>query len=87
MKWEHDEEFEYPDIDNTKYNVSWNLDDDEIVFITIVEWDDETGHRHYTGDELYDMNIDLAEEIIGYIEDEFLNSEDFWLTKMGHNFQ
>jgi hypothetical protein len=83
MKWKYDEEFEYPDIDNTKYNVSWNLDEDDIVFISTIEWGKD---NHYTGDELYDMDIDLAEEIIGYIEDEFLNSEDFWLTKMGHNF-
>ena len=83
MKWKYDEEFEYPDIDNTKYNVSWNLDADDIVFISTIEW---CKVNHYTGDELYDMDIDLAEEIIGYIEDEFLNSEDFWLTKMGHNF-
>jgi|TARA_R110000765_G_scaffold403781_1_gene499879 hypothetical protein len=85
MKWESDEEFDYIDIDNTKYTVSWNLDEDDTVFITLVEWDD-IEHRHFTGDELYDMSIELAEDIVSYIEDEFLESEDFWLTKMGYDF-
>ena len=29
---------------------------------------------------------DLAEDILSYIDDEFLHSEDFWLTKMGYDF-
>ena len=101
MRWSYDEEFKYPNGDTTNLvenlspashaspvTVSWNLTDDvdEEVIITLIEWDDDTGHRHYTGDELYDMDIDLAEEIIGYIETEFLESEDFWLTKMGYDF-
>jgi hypothetical protein len=85
VAWTEDEEFEYIVSDNKPLTVSWNMYGDEIG-ITLVEWDDDTGHRHYTGDELYDMDIDLAEEIIGYIEIEFLESEDFWMTKMGYDF-
>ena len=85
VQWSTDEEFEYIVSDNKPLTVSWNMYGDEIG-ITLVEWDDDTGHRHYTGDELYDMDIDLAEEIIGYIEIEFLESEDFWMTKMGYDF-
>ena len=85
VAWTEDEEFEYIVSDNKPLTVSWNMYGDEIG-ITLVEWDDEEGHRHYTGDELYDMDIDLAEEIIGYIEIEFLESEDFWMTKMGYDF-
>jgi hypothetical protein len=89
VMWSEDEEFEYPNNRHTGGKnpliVYWNMYGDEIG-ITLVEWDDEEGHRHYTGDELYDMDIDLAEEIIGYIETEFLESEDFWLTKMGYDF-
>jgi hypothetical protein len=84
VKWSTDEEFNYPWKNGGKpLLVSWNMCGDEIG-ITLVEWDDETGHRHYTGDELYDMDIDLAEDIISYIENEFLESEDFWLSKLGH---
>ena len=86
VKWSEDEEFNYSWKDGGKpLLVSWNMYGDEIG-ITLVEWDDELGHRHYTGDELYDMDIDLAEEIISYIENEFLDSEDFWMTKMGYDF-
>jgi len=32
------------------------------------------------------MDPTLYETIMEYIDDEFLHSEDFWLTKHGHNF-
>ncbi len=41
---------------------------------------------YYDYDKLYDMDIDLAEDIMSYIEEEFLHSEDFWMTKMGYDF-
>ena len=85
VQWTTDDEFEYIAKDNKPLTVSWNLYGDEIVISTI-EWEDEKGKSHYTGDELWEMDLDLAEDIVGYIEDEFLFSEDFWLTKMGENF-
>ncbi len=32
------------------------------------------------------MDYELAEEIMSYIDNEFLHSEDFWLTKFGYDF-
>ena len=84
-QWTTDDEFEYIVPSGKPLTVSWNMYGDEIVLSTI-EWDDDTGHRHYTGDELWEMDLDLAEDIMSYIDNEFLESEDFWLTKMGHNF-
>jgi|TARA_Y100000310_G_scaffold237138_1_gene240400 hypothetical protein len=86
MRWSYDDVFEYPLNTLSKLEVSWNLDELEEIVVTMVEWDDDTGHRHYTGDELWEMDSDLAEEIESYIDDEFLHSEDFWLTKMGYDF-
>ena len=82
VQWSTDEEFEYILPDNKPLTVSWNMYGDE-VGITTVEWGKDD---HYTGDELWAMDIDLAEDIISYIDDEFLHSEDFWLTKMGYDF-
>ena len=82
VQWTTDEEFEYILPDNKPLTVSWNMYGDE-VGITTVEWGKDD---HYTGDELWEMDIDLAEDIISYIDDEFLHSEDFWMTKMGYNF-
>ena len=85
MMWSWDEEFDFIKEDNKPITVSWNLDGDDIE-ITMIEWEDDTGKRHYTSDELWEMDSDLAEEIMEYIADEFLESEDFWLTKMGYDF-
>ena len=82
VQWSTDEDFEYILPDNKPLTVSWNMYGDE-VGITTVEWGKDD---HYTGDELWEMDIDLAEDIISYIDDEFLHSEDFWMTKMGYNF-
>ena len=82
VQWSTDEEFEYILPDNKPLTVSWNMYGDE-VGITTVEWGKDD---HYTGDELWEMDIDLAEDIISYIDDVFLHSEDFWMTKMGYNF-
>ena len=85
MMWSWDEEFDFIKEDNKPITVSWNMDGDDIE-ITMIEWEDDTGKRHYTSDELWEMDSDLAEEIMEYIADEFLESEDFWLTKMGYDF-
>ena len=83
--WSWDEEFDFIKEDNKPITVSWNMDGDDIE-ITMIEWEDDTGKRHYTSDELWEMDSDLAEEIMEYIADEFLESEDFWLTKMGYDY-
>ena len=101
VKWIEDEEFKYPNGNTTNLvenlspaahaspvTVSWNLTDDmsEEVIITLIEWDDDTGHRHYTGDELWEMDSELAEDIMSYIDNEFLESEDFWMSKSGYDY-
>jgi hypothetical protein len=82
VQWSTDEEFEYILPDNKPLTVSWNMYGDEIG-ITTVEWGKD---NHYTGDELWEMDIDLAEDIVSYIENEFIHDEDFWMTKMGYDF-
>ena len=85
MTWMWDEEFDFIKEGNKPITVSWNMDGDDIE-ITTIEWEDDTGKRHYTSDELWEMESDLAEEIEEYIANEFLESEDFWLTKQGYDF-
>ena len=85
MMWMFDEEFDYIDVDNKPITVSWNMDGDDIEISTI-EWEDKTGSNHYTSDELWEMDPTLYETIMEFIDDEFLHSEDFWLTKMGYDF-
>jgi len=85
MMWNHDEEFEYIVPGGKLLTVAWNMDGDEVEISTIY-WEDKKEQSHYTGDELWEMDSNLAEDIMSYIDNEFLESEDFWLTKMGHNF-
>ena len=88
MFWKEDEEFTYPNGDTTNASpvtVSWNMDGDDVE-ISMIEWDDDTGHRHYTGDELWEMDIDLAEDIMSYIENEFIHDEDFWMSRGGYDY-
>ena len=77
VQWSTDEEFEYILPDNKPLTVSWNMYGDE-VGITTVEWGKDD---HYTGDELWEMDIDLAEDIMSYIENEFIHDEDFWMNE------
>ncbi len=85
MTWKFDEEFDYIHTDNNSITVSWNMDGDDVE-ISMIEWDDDTGHRHYTSDELWEMEIDLAEDIMSYIENEFIHDEDFWMSKSGYDY-
>ena len=85
MKWSYDEEFDYIDTDNNPITVSWNMDGDDVE-ISAIYWEDKKIQSHYTGDELWEMDLDLAEDIMSYIEDIFLHSEDFWLNKSGYDF-
>ena len=82
--WMFDETFDYIDTDNKPITVSWNLDGDDIEISTI-EWEDEKGKSHYTSDELWEMDSELYETLLEYISEEFLESEDFCLTKHGHD--
>jgi len=85
MNWLWDEEFEYIVPGGDSITVAWNMDGDDIE-ITAIYWEDKKRKSHYSHDELWEMDSDLAEEIMEYIDNEFLSSEDFWLTKMGENF-
>jgi len=86
IQWTTDDEFEYIVPSGEPLTVAWNMYGDE-VGITAIYWEDaKEEKRHYTGDELWEMDSDLAEDILSYIDDEFLHSEDFWLTKMGYDF-
>jgi hypothetical protein len=85
VKWNTDDEFEYIVSSGKSLTVSWNMYGDE-AGITAIYWEDKKGKTHYTGDELWEWDSDLAEDILSYIDNEFLHSEDFWLTKMGYDF-
>ena len=49
MLWSWDEEFDFIKGNNKPITVSWNMDGDDIE-ITTIEWEDDTGKRHYTSD-------------------------------------
>jgi len=85
MLWNEDEVFEYIVPSGKPLTVAWNMDGDDVE-ISAIYWEDKKETSHYTGDELWEWDIDLAEDIISYIENEFLESEDFWLTKVGYDF-
>jgi hypothetical protein len=76
------EEFDYIDKDNKPLIVSWNLDDDEIEIISV----EFSSDKIVDGDDMWDNHYDLTEDIVNYIHNEFIESEDFWLTKMGYDF-
>tara|TARA_Y100000817_G_scaffold103755_1_gene81313 strand:- start:308 stop:562 length:255 start_codon:yes stop_codon:yes gene_type:complete len=76
------EEFDYIDKDNKPLIVSWNLDDDEIEIISV----EFSSDKIVDGDDMWDNHYDLTEDIVNYIHNEFIESEDFWLTKHGYDF-
>ena len=75
-----DETFDYiptvGDILLEPITVSWNLVDDDID-ITHIEF----GKEVWTGDELWELDYDLAENIMEYIDNEFISNDDFWIDK------
>ena len=83
MVLKHDEIFDYIDSKNTVIEVAWNLDELDEVVISRVYLDKNSSMRE---DELWATDYELAEDIVSYIENEFVSSEDFWLTKFGYNF-
>ena len=76
----YDETFEYipntGDIPLDPIIVSWNLFVEDID-ITHIEFGDEV----WTGDELWELDDDLAENIMEYIDVEFVSNDDFWFDK------
>ena len=76
----YDETFEYiptvGDIPLEPITVSWNLFDEDID-ITHIEFKDEV----WTGEELWELDDDLAENIMEYIDVEFVSNDDFWMGK------
>ena len=81
MLWDYDQEFDYPNGENPLV-VEWNLDEEEIE-ITSVKFPDG---NLVDGDYMWDNHYKLTEDIMSYIDNEFLESEDFWLTKAGYDF-
>ena len=81
MFWKEDKEFDYPNGENPLV-VEWNLDEEEIE-ITSVKFPDG---NLVDGDYMWDNHYILTEDIMSYIDNEFLTSEDFWLTKTGYDF-
>ncbi len=75
-----DETFEYiptvGDIPLEPITVSWNLFGEDID-ITHIEF----GKEVWTGDELWELDYDLAENIMEYIDVEFISNDDFWFDK------
>jgi hypothetical protein len=81
MLWDYDQEFDYPN-GKKPLVVEWNLDEGEIE-ITSVKFPDG---NLVDGDYMWDNHYILTEDIMSYIDNEFLTSEDFWLTKTGYDF-
>ena len=75
-----DETFEYiptvGEIPLEPITVSWNLFGEDID-ITHIEF----GKEVWTGDELWELDYDLAENIMEYIDNEFISNDDFWIDK------
>ena len=86
MLFNNDEVFDYIDTDNNVLTVSWNLDDDEVEITTVEFLDDCLVNQPVDGDDMWDTHHELTEDIVSYIHNEFLDSEDFWLTKFGYDF-
>ncbi len=80
IQFSSDETFEYiptvGDISLDPIMVSWNLVNDEID-ITHIEFENEV----WTGEELWELDDNLAENIMEYIDVEFVSNEDFWFDK------
>ena len=81
MLWDYDQEFDYPN-GKKPLVVEWNLDEGEIE-ITSVKFPDG---NLVDGDYMWDNHYILTEDIMSYIDNEFLESEDFWLTNTGYDF-
>ena len=75
-----DETFEYiptvGEIPLEPITVSWNLFGEDID-ITHIEF----GKEVWTGEELWELDDDLAENIMEYIDNEFVSNNDFWFDK------
>ena len=82
MLWNEDEVFNYIKYDNKSLIVAWNVDNEEIE-ISSVEFPDG---KVLDSNEMWDNYYELVEDIMSYIDLEFLESEDFWLTKFGYDF-
>ena len=76
-----DETFDYiptvGDIPLEPITVSWNLFGEDID-ITHIEF----GKEVWTGEELWELDYDLAENIMEYIDNEFISNNDFWIDKV-----
>ena len=75
-----DETFDYiptvGDIPLEPITVSWNLFGEDID-ITHIEF----GKEVWTGEELWELDYNLAENIMEYIDNEFISNDDFWIDK------
>ena len=80
IQFSSDETFEYipavGDIALEPITVSWNIVNNDIDIIHI-EFDDNV----WTGEELWELDYDLAENIMEYIDSEFVSNGDFWIDK------
>jgi hypothetical protein len=80
IQFSSDETFEYistiGDIPLEPITVSWNIVNDDID-ITQIEFDNKV----WTSEELWELDNDLAETIMEYIDDEFVSNNDFWFDK------
>ena len=83
MFWKEDQEFNYPIKGKNTLLVEWNLLNEEEIEITSVKFPDG---NLVDGDYMWDNHYILTEDIMSYIDNEFLESEDFWLTNTGYDF-
>ena len=80
IQFSFDEIFEYipsiGDIALESITVSWNIVNDDID-ITQIEFDNKV----WTGEELWELDYNLGNDIMEYIDDEFVSNNDFWFDK------
>ena len=77
----YDETFDYvpenfSSSETSPVTVSWNLFSEDID-ITHIEFDGNV----WTGEELWELDYNLAENIMEYIDNEFISNDDFWIDK------
>ncbi len=85
MLFDNDVVFDYIDTDNNVLTVSWNLDNDEVEITTVEFLDDVLVNQPVDGDDMWDNHYELTEDIVSYIHNEFIDSEEFWLEKHGYD--
>lgn len=81
-----DESFDFMADNGVNYDVSWNMDGEDVM-ITEVSYVGEDGMTSLSMNEaeFYDYDEEVADEVLEYIYDEYVNDNDFWFDKAHPN--